>query len=153
MPVYPSSSWRWPPASRIHTALPEDDAWTTLEHDLETLADILPLVLAHDERPNSWLAPAFVRQVAFIRSRVAGVARRRHLAARLGPDLTEAGPGRFERAARRIAVDPTAVALAIRYLEIEADTRLPSWSDILRRRTIQPAPTGPGSPEAALWFG
>ena len=139
---------------RVHTALPVDDAWTALERELETLADILPFLLAHDdERPIAWSAPAFVGQVEFVRSSVATVAKRRHLAARLGPARVRDETGRFERAAQRVAVDPVAVGLTIRWLEIETDSRLPSWTDILRRRTLDPTPPGLTSADTSLGFG
>lgn len=149
-----SSTWRWPATpARVHSAVPIDDAGTSLESELETLADILPfLVSRHDEPPAGWLAPAFGRQIAFVRSRVTTIANNRHLAARLGPDATGL-EGRFERATRRLATDATAVALAIRWLEIEADTRFPSWSEILRRRTLHPAPVERAGADASFWFG
>ncbi len=137
-----------------HTAHPVDDAWTSRARELETLADILPLLVVRvDERPATWLAPAFVRQVAFVRSRIATITNGRLLAARLGPEVPGPGPGRFERATRRLSADATAVALAIRWLEIEDETRLPSWVEILRRRTIGIAPVASRNADASFWFG
>jgi hypothetical protein len=150
-----SSTWRWAAAAgRVHIALPDEDAWTSLDHELRTLADILPfLVSRDDELPATWRSPAFGRQVALVRSRVTTIANRRHLAARLAPDGIAEEAGRFERGARRLAADPTAVALAIRCLEIEDDARFPSWSEILRRRMLHPAPLDRASVEASSWFG
>lgn len=152
---FASSRWRWPTAStRVQVVLPIDDAWASLERDLETLADILPFLLSRDdERPATWLAPAFGRQIATVRSRVTTIAHTRHLAARLGPDATGAEAGRFERAARRLAADATAVALAIRWIEIQTDMRLPSWSEILRRRTVHPVSLAGASAGDPFWFG
>jgi hypothetical protein len=149
------STWRWSTVpGRVHTAHPVDDPWTSLERDLETLADILPLLVVRvDERPATWQAPAFARQVAFVRSRIVAIANGRLLSARLGPEPPGPGSGRFERATRRLATDATAVALAIRWLEIADETRLPSWAEILRRRSIGTPPVVSRNADASIWFG
>ncbi len=127
------------------------------ERKLETLADALQLLVARDDEiPARWLSPAFGREVATIRTLVASVATKTHLAARLEPDAeagTDVEAGRFERACRRLAADAPAVALAIRWLEIQDDHRLPTWPEILRRRRILPVPVPSATSEAASWFG
>ncbi len=127
------------------------------ERELETLADALLLLVARDDEiPAGWLSPAFGREVATIRTRVASVVTKAHLAARLEPGAeagTDVEAGRFERACRRLAVDAPAVALAIRWLEIQDDHRLPTWSEILQRRRILPIPASPTNADAAHWFG
>lgn len=124
------------------------------EGDLQRLADILRfLLLRDDDRPARWLSPAFCEEIAHVRSAVTTIANHHQLTARLGPDAMSPGTGRFEWAARRLAADATAVGLAIRWLEIELDTRLPTWSSILRRQALRPAPVSRGVDEAPFWFG
>lgn len=127
------------------------------EHELETLADILQHLVARDEeRPARWLAPAFDRDVALIRTRVAAIATRGRLAGLLGPGAeaaTQPEAGRLARASRRLAADPVTVALAIRWLEIRDGHRLPTWTEILRRRRLGKAHILGTTPEAASWFG
>lgn len=138
-------------------SMPVDDPWTSREHDLANLADVLPfLLLRDDEQPARWLTPAFGEQVALVRTQVARIPDGRRVAARLETDAShEPGSpeGRFERASRRLASDPAAVALVIRWLEIEADTRLPSWSDILRGRALRPTSAPHFATDASFWFG
>jgi hypothetical protein len=125
-----------------------------LERDLAALADQLPILLPSDlHRPSRWFSDEFGRQVATVRSAVTTIADGRDLARHLEPANTGTGIDGSERAARRLASDATAVALAIRWLEIEADIRLPSWSEILRRRTLFLFPGRLGSVDASAWFG
>jgi hypothetical protein len=92
--------------------------------------------------------------VAAIRSRVATIVNRRLLAARLGPDANAAEGSRFEQAARRLACDANAVALAIRWIEIQGDLRLPGWPEILRRRAFRAGnSTTTPTTEDPYWFG
>jgi hypothetical protein len=136
---------------------PVDELWTSHDHDLASLADVLPfLLLRDDERPAKWLTAAFERDVASVRSRIARIVERRQIAARLGDDTsagTSPAESRFERASRRLATDAVAVALVIRWLEIDTDARFPSWPDILRRRTAHPALATYVASDHSLWFG
>jgi hypothetical protein len=129
------------------------DRWSPLR-ELEALADALPLLIARDdERPRTWSLPAFIAQVAATRASLAGPTAVRTLAAHLRPvDVRERVDGPpFEQAARRLARDAEAVGLAIRWLEIETDARLPSWPELLRRRSVPGA--GDAVIDAGLWFG
>jgi hypothetical protein len=114
----------------------------TLEDELDTLADTLRFLVARDdERPPKWYLPAFDQAVALTRTRVAAVTSGRRLASHLELDQPSTSAWPFERAARRLASDPIAVALAIRLIEIEADIRLPGWLTILHRRMLHPIST------------
>lgn len=123
--------------------------------ELETLAEALPLLIARDDvRPPRWVSTAFAAQVAAVRSRISAAASIHDLAAQA---LFVGNGGRldvdsFEAAARRLAGDATSVAFAIRWLELQADTSLPGWPEILRGGPFLSA----GSHihlDAALWFG
>jgi hypothetical protein len=134
--------------------LPVSDSWASLTRDLETLADVLPFLLSRDdERPATWLSPEFDRQVAAIRSRVSTIVNRRLLAARLGPDANVSDGSRFEQAARRLASDANAVALAVRWIEIQGDQRLPSWPEVLRRQAFRATSSAPATTGDPHWFG
>ncbi len=134
-----------------------DDS-ANLQRDLEMLADALPFLVARDDdRPPMWMSPEFGRQVAAARVHVATIASHRRLATRMrlveAPDAVEPREsGRFEAAARRLAHDATCVALAIRCVELRANAHLPSWTEILRRRTLAVTPVDPGR-DGSLWFG
>jgi hypothetical protein len=138
-------------------AVPSRAMWdaTELAREVETLAEALPFLVARDdERPPLWLSTAFGAQVAAVRSRLSSIATHRGLATRFRfvalDERVESG--RFETAARRLAADAVSVAFAIRWLEIHSDTRLPSWPELLRGRSLRP----PGSDiriDVALWFG
>jgi hypothetical protein len=123
--------------------------------ELEALAEALPFLIARDdERPPLWLSMAFAAQVAAVRSRVSSIATHRGLAMRLRfiSRSEHVEVGRFETAARRLAADAASVAFAIRWLEISADTRLPSWPELLRRQSSQSSASNVHL-DAALWFG
>ena len=122
--------------------------------DLQRLAEILRLLLERDDdRPARWLSPDFGRQVAQARSAVAVIVSRHQLAARLARDLERPDAKPFDKAARRLAADATAVGLAIRWLEIELDLRLPTWPVIVRQPMLGLAPVPNRSDEAGFWFG
>jgi hypothetical protein len=100
------------------------------------------------------VSTAFAAQVAAVRSRVATAVSIHDLAAR----SVFVGNGErldvdsFESAARRLAGDATAVAFAIRWLELQADSDLPGWPEVLRRGSFR-STTPHGHLDAALWFG
>jgi hypothetical protein len=123
--------------------------------ELEVMAEALPILIARDDDPPAlWLSASFATEVAAVRSSLASIdsvhdlATRSWLALRAGMAEVRA----FEAAARSLAGDATCVGLAIRWLEIQTDSRLPAWPELLRRRpTHVPPPVG--SVDAALWFG
>jgi len=131
------------------------------ERQLDELADALPFLIARDdERPPLWLTPRFDAQVAATRSRLVALVQPRRLLSAIedAEDLVRhGGRGRFERAARHLGHDASAVAVAIRWLEVRSDRRLPGWSELLRTRFIEPLMEASAEPagrhDPSLWFG
>jgi hypothetical protein len=108
---------------------------------VEALSDALPFLVARDgDRPTVWLTDAFMARVAASRTYLAAVRTTAGLVARIGSavETWQTGHGRFEAAARHLAADPRSVAIAIRLHEIQHGVRLPSWPEILRRRSLEP---------------
>ena len=125
-----------------------------LEHELELLADTLAVVLSIvDRRPPAWSSPAFSRQVAVVRSQLAGLVNRTLHAARLGPDVAEPESSRLEGAIDRLSSEATAVATAIRWLEIQANARFLSWADMVHGGALRDSRVAMESSEASFWFG
>lgn len=122
--------------------------------EVECLADALPFLIARDdERPSVWLSAAFGRDVEDERRHLALVSAPQELAARYrshgsGPPEVRT----FETAARRLGRDAPSVAIAIRWLELRASTRLPIWHDLLRRPATATSALDL-QVEAAIWFG
>ena len=125
------------------------------DDDLRALADALAWLLARDgDDPPLWWSPTFARQVASARSVVATVTSTTRLSAGLerpGPSGTGVR-GRFDADARRLARDPVSVALAVRWLELRDGAMLPTWTELLRRRSLSPCAPDRG-PEPTPWFG
>jgi hypothetical protein len=123
--------------------------------EIEIMAEALPILIARDDDPPAlWLSASFASDVADVRASFATIesihdlTTRSWLALRAG--LTEVRM--FEAAARSLASDATCVGLAIRWLEIQADTRLPAWPELLRRRSTYVF-TLDERRDAAIWFG
>ncbi len=112
------------------------------------------LIARDDEPPTLWRSATFAQGVEAIRVSLAAVHTRVALTRTSRVLLDDASPAgsAFPLAAQRLARDPAAVALAIRWLELEAGTQLPSWRDIVRRRTLEPTDRRT-APDAELWFG
>jgi hypothetical protein len=151
------SPWLAPPAST--TAPERDDAARPdagdLAREIEVMAEALPILIARDDDPPAlWLSASFASEVDDTRSLLSSIdsvhdlAGRSLLALRSGVAEVRA----FEAAARRLAGDAPSVGLAIRWLEIQTGTRLPSWPELMRRRPTHPLPS-PAPLDAALWFG
>ena len=114
--------------------------------EARVLAEALTHLLARDDEPPArWLAPAFADAVGRARAEQHADAWGHGLAHGLSP----AAPLTFHAAVARLAHDPRSVAVAIRYLEIAGGRRLPSWPELIHRRT----PAAPTSFDASLWFG
>ena len=127
----------------------------SVARELETLAEALPLLIARDDaRPPRWVSTAFAAQVAAVRSLLSAAVSIHDLAARsvFVGDGERLDVDSFESAARRLAGDATAVAFAIRWLELQADSDLPGWPEILRRGSFR-SMAQIGHLDAALWFG
>jgi hypothetical protein len=123
--------------------------------EIEVMAEALPILIARDDDPPAlWLLPSFATEVADVRSSLSSIesvhdlAVRSWLALRTGVAEVRA----FEAAARRLASDAVSVGLAIRWLEIQTDTRLPAWPELLRRGPAH-IPPSLGHLDTALWFG
>ncbi len=112
------------------------------------------LVARDDELPPVWRSAAFADGVDAIRTSLSE-AHTRSAIDRAATVLLEAATRSgwsFPIAAQRLARDPAAVAIAIRWLEVDGRRALPAWPDVVRRHALEPA----GSlvtPEAELWFG
>ncbi len=124
-------------------------------HEAQGLASALRSLVARDEEPPPlWRSATFAQGVEAIRASL-GDARTTAALARAARGLLHAadGAGRsFGVAARLLARDPVAVALAIRSLEVDGAVTLPPWPDLVRRHSIAPPDPEP-VPDAELWFG
>ena len=119
------------------------------------LATALRSLVARDEEPPPlWRSATFAHGVEAIRATLVSVRAAAALdgsARRLLGAEDGAGPS-FGLVAQRLARDPAAVALAIRWLEIDGKVTLPPWPDVVRRRTLEPADRQVAV-DAELWFG
>jgi hypothetical protein len=125
------------------------------EDDLRHLADALSSLLAREgDDPPLWWSATFARRVASARSVVSSVTSTSRLAAGLERRSWQAAAARnrFDADARRLARDAISVAIAIRWLEVRHGSSLPTWPELLRRRSLAPRSSDPRS-EATLWFG
>jgi hypothetical protein len=121
----------------------------------ERLATALRSLIARDEAPPPlWLSATFARGVDTIRASLAGIETTSVLvrSARGMLEPVDADGTPFAVLARRLARDPAAVALGIRWLEIDLACALPPWPDVVRRRSLDPAAREPAG-DAAIWFG
>jgi hypothetical protein len=123
--------------------------------EIEVMAEALPILIARDDDPPAlWLSPLFASEVADVRASLAAIESIQDLTTRswlaLRAGLAEVRV--FETAARSLAGDATCVGLAIRWLEIQADTPLPAWPELLRRRATHTF-TFDERRDAAIWFG
>ena len=134
---------------------PADQAARSVERELQTLAEALGSLLARDgEDPPVWASAAFVRRVAAARSVIASVAEPERLAS--GLEQTRrwraSGSTRFAMDARRLAGDAVAIAIAIRWMELRERADLPTWPELLRRRSLAPRRIET-APQPGHWFG
>ena len=81
------------------------------------------------EGPGRWRADAFGRQVDLVRRHLAPIASRSTLAASFGRESLH-GIGITPRPELLLAASPTAVAYALRWLELRSGARLPAWIDL-----------------------
>ncbi len=126
-----------------------------LETPAGRLASVLrSLVARDDEPPPLWRSASFADGVEAIRTSLAGAHTPSAIDRAAAVLLDGAGrPGwTFPVAAQRLARDPAAVAVAIRWLELDARVELPSWSGVVRRHSLEPVGTLSGG-DAELWFG
>ena len=131
-----------------HHAAPADHEG---EEELQRLSDTLSSLLARDgDDPPLWWSTTFARRVESARSVISTVTSGTRLHA--GLDRPARAPAQPRSDAPRLARDAVAVAIAIRWLEIRHDQALPSWSEVLRRRSLAPRSAERRS-EVALWFG
>jgi hypothetical protein len=119
------------------------------------LAAALRSLIARDEAPPPlWLSLTFAHGVDAIRASLAGIESTgvlvRSARGLLEPVDPEGTP--FAALARRLARDPAAVALGLRWLEIDLGCTLPPWPDLVRRRRLGPVDGDPVR-DAAIWFG
>lgn len=120
----------------------------------ERLAAALRSLIARDDAPPPlWLSATFTRGVETIRASLDPVETTavlvRSARGMLEPVDAEGTP--FAVLAQRLARDPAAVALGIRWLEIDGRTRLPAWPEVVRRRSIEPDDRT--ARDAEIWFG
>jgi hypothetical protein len=136
------------PGARVESLL-------DLGREIERLgAALRSLVARDDEPPILWRSVTFASGVEAIREALGPVATVPELAWS-GRGLIEVEAGRtssFARAAQRLARDPASVALALRWLELDGRNRLPAWTDVVRRRSLEPLGRDPVH-DAGLWFG
>jgi hypothetical protein len=121
----------------------------------ERLAGALRSLIARDDAPPPlWLSPTFSHGVEAIRASLTGIDTTVVLirSARGMLEPVDAAGTPFAVVAQRLARDPAAVALAVRWLEIDGATSLPAWPELVRRRSIEP-PDRDSDPDAAIWFG
>jgi len=112
------------------------------------------LVARDDEPPPVWRSPAFADGVGAIRTSLAQTHARSVIdhAATVLLDGEGRSGWSFAQAAQRLARDPAAVAIAIRWLEVDQRVSLPAWPDVVRRRSLEPDDQ-PSRADAELWFG
>jgi hypothetical protein len=119
------------------------------------LASALRSLVARDDGPPPvWRSAAFADGVEAIRT---SLAKATTLSAidRVAAVLLDGATGSgwsFSQAAQRLARDPAAVAIAMCWLEAEDRVMLPAWSEVIRRRTLEPIRKHT-APDAELWFG
>jgi hypothetical protein len=121
----------------------------------ERLAAALGSLIARDDAPPPlWLTPTFSHGVDAIRASLTGIESTNVLirSARGMLDPVDDAGTPFALVAQRLARDPAAVALAVRWLEIDRATALPSWPELVRRRSIEPVEPTPAR-DAEIWFG
>jgi hypothetical protein len=114
------------------------------QHDRAILAAALRHLLARDgDHPARWATQAFGQAVEAHRADITG--------GRLPERLSRNGSAALTHpaASTRLAVDPLAVAVAIRQLETSGGLRLGSWRSLLRSGL----PATPTALDVALWFG
>lgn len=120
----------------------------------ERLAAALRSLIARDDAPPPlWLSATFTRGVETIRASLDGVETTAVLvrSARGMLEPVDAQGTPFALVAQRLARDPAAVALGIRWLEIDGTMRLPAWPELVRRRSIEPLDRT--ARDAEIWFG
>lgn len=112
------------------------------------------LVARDDEPPPVWRTPAFADGVEAIRASLSGAHTPSVIdrAATVLLDGAARADWSFSLAAQRLARDPAAVAIAMRWLELDARAALPAWPDVVRRRALQPV-RAPAARDVELWFG
>jgi hypothetical protein len=112
------------------------------------------LIARDDEPPPLWRSATFAHGVEAIRASLVD-ARTTAALVRSARGLLQTEDGAessFRLVVQRLARDPAAVALAIRWLEIDGTVTLPPWPDVVRRRSIAPLDRQP-VPDVELWFG
>lgn len=154
-----------PTASVVHSPAADDRAavdWADpsdrdvvgAEHELRALSEALASLLARDgDDPQAWTSPPFVRRVAAARSIIATV----DDPVRLATGLKQTSRSRETTGARRarvrrLAGDPVAVAIVLRWHEIRVRRAVPGWSELVRRRSLEPPLSDP-TPDVGHWFG
>ncbi len=134
---------------------PPEEPTSQVERELQRLADTLAALLAREgDDPPVWASAVFARRVAAARSVMARVAEPERLAAGLDRPRRAATTGvtRFQADAQRLAGDAITIAITIRWLEVRQRTSLPSWPEVVRRRSLSPRRTEPAA-DTGLWFG
>jgi len=125
------------------------------ESTARRLASVLRSLVARDDEPPSvWRSVAFADGVEAIRRSLAG-AHTPSAIDRAAIVLLD-GSGRsgwpFSLAAQRLGRDPAAVAIALRWLEVDGRVKLPDWPDVVRRHSLAAVGTL-SETDAELWFG
>jgi hypothetical protein len=111
------------------------------------LAAALTHLLRRDgDRPARWARSPFAELVEATRVEMDRHGSRPTALAVHGPDGTRLT---FGAAVDHLARYPSAVATAIRRIEMGRSHRLPAWPELVRRGL----PAGPSALEASLWFG
>jgi hypothetical protein len=140
-----------PPPSWTHSANDSDLRQSTARRLASALSS---LVARDDEPPPVWRSATFADGVEAIRTSLAG-AHTSSAIERAASVLLD-GAGRsdwsFALAVQRLGRDPAAVAIAMRWLEVDARVMLPPWPEVVRRRILEPVGKLLGG-DAELWFG
>jgi hypothetical protein len=125
------------------------------ERTAQRLASALRSLVARDDEPPSvWRSASFADGVEAIRTSLAEA----HTPSAIDHAATVLLDGdvptdwSFALAAQRLARDPAAVAIAVRWLEVAGRVVLLPWPEVVRHRSLEPAGYQVGA-DAELWFG